>query len=86
VDKKGSMANIARMMKMNGRLLISHPMGKSFIEKLKENSPFPLDSFPEVKEARRFLSSFGFVVDRLVDEPEMYLLLAKKTAPQNKTT
>ncbi|MDY6952069.1 MAG: class I SAM-dependent methyltransferase, partial [Thermodesulfobacteriota bacterium] len=30
VDKGGSFANIGRMMKKGGRLVISHPMGKAF--------------------------------------------------------
>jgi SAM-dependent methyltransferase len=78
VDKTGSMANIARMMRAHGRLVISHPMGKRFIERLKEKSPFPLDAFPEKKEAKVFLDSFGFVLDTMIDEPEMYLLLGVK--------
>jgi SAM-dependent methyltransferase len=55
VDKRRSFDKISRMMKRGGRMAISHPMGKSFIELLKAKSPFPLDDFPEKAEAEILL-------------------------------
>jgi len=78
VDKPGSFANIGRMMKPGGRMVISHPMGKSFIDALKEKSPFPLDDFPEQREAERLLKPYGFEIQRLVDEAKLYILVATK--------
>ena len=46
VDKAGAFMNLARMIKPEGRLVISHPMGKVFVNKLKEKASFPLDEFP----------------------------------------
>jgi SAM-dependent methyltransferase len=75
VDKKRSIANIARMMKSGGRMVISHPMGKSFIDRLKERSPFPLDDFPDRAKAERQFEPHGLEVRRFVDTPDLYILL-----------
>jgi len=47
VDKTGAFSNLTRMMKAQGRIVISHPLGKAFILSLKEIVPFPLDEFPK---------------------------------------
>ncbi len=78
VDKPKSFENISRMMKSGGRMLISHPLGKSFIELLKEKSPFPLDDFPEKSEAEILLEPYGFDITDFVDEPKLYILIATK--------
>ena len=78
VDKSGSFANITRMMKPGGRMVISHPLGKSFVELLQEKSPFPLDNFPEESEAKNLLEPYGFVIADFVDEDKLYILVAEK--------
>ena len=78
MDKPGSFANISRMMKTGGRMVISHPMGKAFIDALKEKSPFPLDDFPEQREAERLLKPYGFEVQKFVDEAKLYILAVTK--------
>jgi len=81
VDKPGAFANIARMQKPAGRLVISHPMGRAFIERLKKSVPFPLDDFPRRNQARKMLANYGFAVESFVDEEELYILTALKTSP-----
>jgi len=78
VDKESSLANIDRMMKPGGRMVISHPMGKSFIDSLKEKSPFPLDDFPEQPEAETLFRPYGFKIQKFVDEVKLYILVATK--------
>ena len=78
VDKDSAFANISRMMKPDGRMVISHPLGKSFVELLKEKSPFPLDDFPEKHEAKVFLKHYGFDMTYFVDEEKLYILVATK--------
>ncbi len=77
-DKHGTFINLSRMLKPNGRLVISHPLGKSFIDRLKDRSPFPLDDFPDRSEAETLLAPYGLAVDRYIDESELYLLVARK--------
>jgi len=78
VDKHRSFENISRMMKPGGRMVISHPLGKSFIELLKERSPFPLDDFPEKAEAKALLEPYEFHIQGFIDEPKLYILVAAK--------
>ena len=77
-DKQGFCKNIDRMMKTGGRLVISHPMGKSFIDLLRDKSPFPLDDFPDKQEAEKLLEPFGFSIKQFTDLPELYILVAQK--------
>lgn len=78
VDKTGAFSNLSRMMKANGRIVISHPMGKLFIRSLKEVVSFPLDEFPEKTEADDLFKPFGFEIETFIDEPELYILVAIK--------
>lgn len=78
VDKDRAFANTSRMMKPDGRMVISHPLGKSFVELLKEKSPFPLDDFPEKPEAEILLKHYGFDMTDFVDEEKLYILVATK--------
>ena len=78
VDKAVAFSNISRMMKANGRIVISHPLGKAFILSLKKGAPFPLDEFPEEPEAGALLKPFGFEIETFIDEPMLYILVAMK--------
>ncbi|MBW1897000.1 MAG: methyltransferase domain-containing protein [Deltaproteobacteria bacterium] len=78
-DKPGSFGNIRRMIKQGGRMVISHPMGKSFVDLLKEKSPFPLDDFPEESGAKTLLAPYGFEIEAFSDEPELYILVLVAT-------
>jgi SAM-dependent methyltransferase len=76
VDKAGTFSNLRRIIKANGRLVISHPLGKSFILSLRESLPFPLDEFPKKTEAVALFKPFGFEIETFIDEPELYILVA----------
>ena len=78
VDKAVAFSNISRMMKVKGRIVISHPPGKAFILSLKKGAPFPLDEFPEEPEAGALLKPFGLKIETFIDEPKLYILVAKK--------
>ena len=77
-DKAGAFSNISRMMKAKGRIVISHPLGKAFVLSLKKGAPFPLDEFPEEAEACALLKPFGFAIQKFIDEPRLYILVATK--------
>ena len=74
VDKAGAFKNIARMMIPAGRLIISHPLGKRFVDRLRRNSPFPFDDFPEKSDAEMLFTPYGFRIETLVNDPELYIL------------
>lgn len=86
VDKPGSFDNIRRITKQGGRMVISHPMGKSFIDLLKEKSPFPLDDFPEKSQAKTLLDPYGFEIEAFTDEPNLYILVLVATSQRGPDT
>ena len=77
-DKDGAFANLARMMKPAGRLVISHPLGRKFVDILRKNASYPLDDFPAPSKAKRLLAPYGFEVLKVVDEPQLYILSAAR--------
>jgi ubiquinone/menaquinone biosynthesis C-methylase UbiE len=79
VDKASAFSNINRMLKAEGRLVISHPLGKAFIITLRDTTTFPLDDFPDEQEASFLLTPFGFTIETYIDEPELYILVATKS-------
>jgi SAM-dependent methyltransferase len=76
VDKTRAFSNLSRMMRLEGRMVISHPLGKSFIRSLSTNAPFPLDEFPDKLEAERLFEPFGLDIETFIDEPKLYILVA----------
>jgi len=75
-DKPRSFINIRRMTRAGCRIVISHPMGSSFIHFLQERVSFPLDDFPEDRaEAARLFSPYGFNVAHLVNDSRLYVLV-----------
>ena len=78
VDKPGAFSNLSRMMTPQGRMVISHPLGKSFVRSMRERASFPLDAFPDKPEAERLLRTFGFEIETFIDEPKLYILVASK--------
>ncbi len=77
-DKAGAFSNLTRMIKAEGRVVISHPLGKAFILSIKDGVPFPLDEFPKESEAGALLKPFGFEIETFIDESELYILVATK--------
>lgn len=81
VDKDRAFINLARIVRPGGRVVISHPMGRTFVEALCSLLPFPLDDLPAgpAEAAERFLP-YGFAPERLVDEGKLYLLVLRRAA------
>lgn len=77
MDKERSLANLFRMLGSGGRLVISHPLGREFINELIGHTPFPLDLLPDLAEASELFGRHGFAIEKYVDEPEFYLLVAR---------
>ncbi len=81
MDKSKSLDNLYRLLRQQGRLVISHPLGRNFIVELKKHTPFHLDLLPDEAGARGLLERHGFEVIRFRDEPAFYLIVAKTTKP-----
>jgi SAM-dependent methyltransferase len=75
VHKHKAFGNLRRMLRSGGRLIISHPLGRSFVAVLKQNTPFPLDDFPSAPSAAAELfRPYGFRVSLFLDEENLYIL------------
>ncbi len=77
-DKAGTFTNMARILRPAGRVIISHPLGKAFVETLKRGASYPLDDFPSKSDATHLFSPYGFKVKAYVDEPKLYILTLLK--------
>jgi SAM-dependent methyltransferase len=75
IDKHKTFGNIQRMFRPGGRLIISHPLGRSFVAVLKQKVPFPLDDFPsDESEARELFAPYNLQVSLFVDQEKLYVL------------
>jgi SAM-dependent methyltransferase len=84
MDKERALANLYGMLRPKGRLVISHPLGRKFIKELIGHTPFPLDLLPDLAEAGELLGRHGFALEKYVDEPELFLLVAASTKNQSR--
>jgi len=79
-DKAGAFDNLSRIVKPGGRVVISHPIGKTFILSLKDAMSFPLDEFPGRQSAEELFKPYGFEVASFTDQAQLYILVLKKAA------
>ena len=76
MDKHSAFRNINRITRQGARVVISHPMGRGFIEVIKDKMPFPLDDFPvDEITANDLFADYGFEVESMIDEKDLYILV-----------
>lgn len=77
LDKEGALLNARRMLRRDGRLLISHPLGREeFIRFLSEWRDRYFNLSPTKSKFRSLLSKSGFRMARYVDS-DLYLVVAR---------
>lgn len=77
-DKRGALRNIMRMLRSDGRIVISHPEGRGYVERLVRSEPFPITSLPSRDEAHAFLEPFGLTIRQYTDEEKLLIVVAAK--------
>lgn len=77
-DKPAACRNAARMLRSGGRLVVSHPEGRAFIDQLKASSDLFIEPFPTREEFEALLEPLGFEVTTYRDESKLYLMVARK--------
>jgi SAM-dependent methyltransferase len=77
-DKPAACRNAARMLRSGGRLVVSHPEGRAFIDQLRASSDLFIESFPTREEFEVLLEPLGFEVITYRDESKLYLMVARK--------
>ena len=76
-DKIGALANVQRMLRPGGRVVISHPEGRAFVAGIVRSEPFPITPLPSESEARALFSEVGLSLERYVDEPKLLIALGQ---------
>ena len=78
-DQRQTVEAIEKLLEAGGRLVISHPMGRDFVRRLKAGSPqYHLKELPDEPALVRLVSGTGLSVARYVDEPELYVAICAK--------
>jgi demethylmenaquinone methyltransferase/2-methoxy-6-polyprenyl-1,4-benzoquinol methylase len=81
-DKPHACRNAARMLRVGGRLAVSHPEGRAFVDLLRNGSDLFVESLPTREEFETILSPLGLNLTAYRDEPKLYLMVAKKGFPR----
>jgi ubiquinone/menaquinone biosynthesis C-methylase UbiE len=77
-DKPHACRNAARMLRAGGRLVVSHPEGRAFVDQLRNASDLFVESLPTREEFETILRPVGLTVTTYRDEPKSYLMVAEK--------
>ncbi|MHC4991196.1 MAG: class I SAM-dependent methyltransferase [Planctomycetota bacterium] len=77
-DKQGAIANVGRMLRPGGRVVISHPEGRAFVAGIARTKPFPITPLPSREEASALLGAAGLTLRDYVDEQKLLICLAIK--------
>ncbi len=80
-DKPRACRNAARMLRAGGRLVVSHPEGRGFVDRLRDATDLFVESLPTRKEFEMILGPLGLSVTTYRDEPKLYLMVAEKIQP-----
>ncbi len=78
-DKPAACCNAARMRRLGGRLVVSHPEGRAFVDQLRATSDLFIESLPTEEEFEAVLEPLGLKVIAYRDEPKLYLMVARKS-------
>jgi len=78
-DKPAACSNAARMLRSGGRLVVSHPEGRAFVDQLRATSDLFIESLPTKERFGIVLGPLGLEVIAYRDEPKLYLMVARKS-------
>jgi 2-polyprenyl-3-methyl-5-hydroxy-6-metoxy-1,4-benzoquinol methylase len=77
-DKSAACGNAACMLRSGGRLVVSHPEGRAFVDQLRATSDLFIESLPTKEAFGTVLGPPGLEVIAYRDEPKLYLMVARK--------
>ena len=78
-DKPKACCNVARMLRPRGRMVVSHPEGRTFVEKLRQTSPLSIELLPSREVFESLLEPFDLNIIAYRDIPRLYLMVARKS-------
>jgi ubiquinone/menaquinone biosynthesis C-methylase UbiE len=75
-DQKQVIGKMRKALRAGGKVIISHPLGNAFVEKLKEQDPkLVLQRLPQVDDLHNWCAEFQFDLVQFADEPQFYLAI-----------
>ena len=74
-DKPAACRNAARILQSGGRLVVSHPEGRAFVDQLRASSDLFIESLPARDAFNALLEPLGLKVMAYRDEPKLYLMV-----------
>ncbi|MCI0421593.1 MAG: class I SAM-dependent methyltransferase [Acidobacteria bacterium] len=77
-DKPHACQNAAQMLRPGGRLVVSHPEGRAFVDQLRVTSDLFIESLPTREEFQDLVRPLGLEVVTYRDEHQLYLMVARK--------
>ena len=78
-DKPAAFSKLAFLTRPGARIVVSHPEGRGFIERLRDKVAFRLDPLPDREAWEEMLAPFPFRTVLFWDQPKLYLALAQRT-------
>ncbi|RLG12470.1 hypothetical protein DRN69_06715, partial [Candidatus Pacearchaeota archaeon] len=83
-EKEKIIEKAFRVLKGNGKIIISHPEGKEFVNnRLRHFLPFLIDKLPERGEIKRLIRKLPLEIEKFIDE-NIYFVFIKKVSISNK--
>lgn len=78
-DSRAALAEIRRVLEPGGRLVIAHTAGRERLNRYhaRAGEEVARDIIPEENEMRALLADAGFLVERIVDREDRFLVLAR---------
>lgn len=80
-DKPRACRNVAKMLRPDGRMVVSHPEGRAFVEELRKSGTLFIESLPQRPEFEALLGPLGLQVIHYRDQPKLYLMVARRSRP-----
>ncbi|OQX87347.1 MAG: hypothetical protein B6D55_03685, partial [Candidatus Omnitrophica bacterium 4484_70.2] len=81
-EKKKIIEKAFRVLKKNGKIIISHPEGRKFVNnRLKHFLPFLIDKLPERGEIKRLIHKPPLKIERFIDENIYFVFIEKVSIP-----
>src|SRR5262249_14928198 len=83
-DKPLACQNAARMLRPGGRLIVSHPEGRAFVDHLRLTTDLFIESLPDKAEGFQILlRPYRLNVTEYRNEPRLYLMVARKQSGED---
>jgi SAM-dependent methyltransferase len=77
-DKPTACSNVAQALRPGGRLIVSHPEGRAFVDQLRAAGDLFIESFPTREEFQALLAPTGLEVVSYQDEPKLFVMVARR--------